>query len=194
MDSPSTPVSQNAAPGCFLELRLRLLGRPAKDLALIFDAKQRRGLLVVGDLFLEPLHHPAVTCPPRVFLPTEEIDHQVPGDAKQPPPKRTPVGIGIEAIDRLADGGEDFLCQILSVGMLQLLGACQAVDQRLVNRHQLAPRFIMRRCAEPQDQRSSRLRTLHGLSPCQLHTAISEMFQRSTEFYVTIGELSVIHV
>jgi hypothetical protein len=28
----------------------------------------------------------------------------------------------------------------------------------------------------------------------RLHTAITEMFQRSVQFYVTIGELSVIHV
>ena len=70
-------------------------------------------------------------------------------------PRKLPAG-RVPAIDGPGDRAEDLLAEVVRVGVLEPLAPGQPVDQRLVERHELAPGPGVGRVAELDDQRVSR--------------------------------------
>ena len=78
--------------------------------------------------------------------------------------------VEVPALDGPGDRAEDLLAEVVRIGVLEPLAPGQPVDQRLVERHELAPGPGVGRVAELDDQRVSRaVRAARPSDPPSLH-------------------------
>ena len=84
----------------------------------------------------------------------EEVDQQVAGDLREPGAKAAPLRV--PPVDGSRHGPEDLLTDVLRVRVLQALAVSEAIYQRLVQGHELAPFGRIGRIAQFDDQRVSR--------------------------------------
>ena len=133
------------------------LGRTRKDLAAILDVEQG-GVGIVRGLGLQELDHLGPTGPEAGGPPAaggQEVDDQVAGDPREPSPERAPGGVGIPLLDRAGDRAENVLREVVRVGPLHPPGAGEAMDQGLVDLHELGPRPLIAGRLEADQQARS---------------------------------------
>ena len=144
-------------PGRFLKMPAGTLGRAGEDLAAILDVEQG-GVVVARGLGLQERDHLGPSGPEAGRLPAaggQEVDDQVAGDPREPRPERAPGGVGVPLLDRGGDRAEDVLREVVRVGLLHPLGAGEAMDQRLVDLHELDPRPLVAGRLEADQQARS---------------------------------------
>jgi hypothetical protein len=70
---------------------------------------------------------------------TDEIDHEISSNPKQPITKSTSCPIGIPTIDSPSHGGQHLLNQLVRVSILKPLPASHAIEKGLVYLHEFIP-------------------------------------------------------
>ena len=144
-------------PGGRGELAFDLIGGPAEQLPAVLGLEDGGGRRVAGRLGFEELldaGRPAAAEPVRPA--GQEVDQEVAGDAREPAAEAAAGRVEVPALDGPGDRAKHLLAEVVRVGVLEPLAPGEPVDQRLVERHELAPGPGIGRVAELDDQRVSR--------------------------------------
>jgi hypothetical protein len=104
----------------------------------------------------------AVALPP----PPHRVDCLVPHNGVEPSSKPPTAGIGLPAPDCAGNGRENFLGQVLGVGVLHPESSSHPIDHRFIEPPKLGPGPPVRRITDPQQERIASLKGwIHEVAP-----------------------------
>ena len=174
-------------PGRLGEFAADSLGRPCEQASAVLGLEEGRFFTGRVGLLLQQALHVGIAGAVRMPSPGgEEIDDQVAGDPGEPPPERAPVRVRVVPLDRSGHGAEDFLGEILRIGLLKPTSLRKSVHQWTIDLGELAPGPLVARSR----RRIRRLGCVLGASSIRYASSVIHEPKRGLEcefFQMTLG-------